>query len=153
MYGNAKETLIGNLSETVKNSRHVLYVTDNAGEIGFDSLVMRLMKDIGLKITLAVKKQTFFEDATMDDVHDFRLEELVDDIVTVPGFLAPHEMDTITTNNFELCDLILAKGTGSYEALHGEVPDKKAVYMLKVKCKPIARELVMEEGNIVVKVE
>jgi uncharacterized protein with ATP-grasp and redox domains len=153
LHDNAKKAFIGNLSEAVKNSRNVLYVTDNAGEIGFDSLVIRLIKDIGSRITLVVKKQTFFEDATMDDVHAFSLENLVDDIVTVPGFLASHEMDPLTKGFFESCDLIVAKGTGSYEALHGEVPDKKAVYMLKVKCKPIARELSMEEGNIIVKVE
>jgi hypothetical protein len=153
LHDNVKRVFIGSLSEAVKNSRHVLYVTDNAGEIGFDSLVMRLIKDIGARITLVVKKQTFFEDATMDDVRDFRLNELVDDIATVPGFLAPHEMDPVTTKYFESSDMIIAKGTGSYEALHGEVPNKKAVFMLKVKCKPIARELGMEEGNIVVKVE
>lgn len=152
-YDNAKKALIGNLSEAVNNSRHVLYVTDNAGEIGFDSLVMGLIKDVGPRITLVVKKQTFFEDATMDDVRAFGLEKLVDNIVTVPGFLAPHEMDPLTTGFFKSCDLIIAKGTGSYEALHGEVPDKKAVYMLKVKCKPIAREFGMKEGSIIVKTE
>jgi uncharacterized protein with ATP-grasp and redox domains len=151
-HDNAKKALIGNLSEAVDDSHHVLYVTDNAGEIGFDSLVMGLIKDAGSRITLVVKKQTFFEDATMDDVRAFGLEKLVDNIVTVPGFLAPHEMDPVTTGFFKSCDLIVAKGTGSYEALHGEVPDKKAVYMLKVKCKPIARELGMEEGNIIVEV-
>jgi damage-control phosphatase, subfamily I len=150
---NAKKALIGNLSDALTNSRHVLYVTDNAGEIGFDSLVMRLIKDIGPKLTLVVKNKTFFEDATMEDALDFRLDELVDNIITVPGFLSPHEMDPIVKKYFETCDLIIAKGTGSYEALHGEIPDKKAVYMLKVKCKPIARELGMEEGNIVIKVE
>ncbi len=152
-YDNAKKALIGNLSEAVNNSRHVLYVTDNAGEIGFDSLVMGLIKDAGPRITLVVKKQTFFEDATMDDVRAFGFEKLVDNIVTVPGFLAPHEMDSLTTGFFKSCDLVIAKGTGSYEALHGEIPDKKAVYMLKAKCKPIAREFGMEEGSIIVKTE
>jgi hypothetical protein len=62
-------------------------------------------------------------------------------------------MDKETAASFKSCDLVIAKGTGSYEALHGEIPDKKAVYMLKIKCKPIARELGMDEGNIIVKVE
>jgi len=153
LHDNVKKVLIGNLSEAVKNSHHVLYVTDNAGEIGFDSLVMRLIKDVGLKITLVVKKQTFFEDATMVDARTFSLEGLVDEIITVPGFLAPDEMNKETAASFKSCDLVIAKGTGSYEALHGEVQNKKAIFMLKVKCKPIARELGMEDGNIVVKVE
>jgi hypothetical protein len=152
-YDHAKKALIGNVSEIVNNSRHVLYVTDNAGEIGFDSLVLREIKNMGPKITLVVKKQTFFEDATMDDVRAFGLEELVDEIITVPGFLAPDKMDAATAASLKSCDLVIAKGTGSYESLRGEIPDKKAVYMLKIKCKPIARELGMKEGNIIVRVE
>jgi hypothetical protein len=50
-------------------------------------------------------------------------------------------------------DFVIAKGTGSYESLHGELVGKKAAYMLKIKCKPIARELGMKEGKIIVKVE
>lgn len=149
----AEKAVIGDFFGTLKNARHVFYVTDNAGEIGFDSLVLPLIKDMGPKITLVVKKQTFFEDATMDDVHAFGLEELVDEIITVPGFLAPDEMDAATAASFKSCDLVIAKGTGSYESLHGEIPDKKAVYMLKIKCKPIARELEMKEGNITVRLE
>jgi len=145
--------IVGDLFGALKSSRHVLYVTDNAGEIGFDSLVISQIKDIGPKVTLIVKSEAFFEDATMDDVYAFGLEKLVDEIVTVPGFLTPHEMDPSVARSFELSDLVIAKGTGSYEALHGEIVDKKAAYMLKVKCKPIARELGMEEGNIIVKVE
>lgn len=152
-HDNLRGAIIGNLIEAVKSSNSVLYVTDNAGEIGFDSLVMHLIKEIGAKITLVVKKQTFFEDATMDDAHNFNLEELVDDIVTVPGFMVPDGIDSNTKKYFYSSDLIIAKGTGSYEALHEEIPQKKAVFMLKVKCRPIARELGMGEGNIIVNVE
>ena len=145
--------LAGDLFTAVKNARHVLYVADNAGEIGFDSLVIGQIKDLGPKVTLVVKKQTFFEDATMDEANTFGLQGLVDEILTVPGFLAPDEMDQETAASFKTCDLVIAKGTGSYEALHDEIPDRKAVYMLKVKCKPIARELGEKEGNIIVKLE
>jgi damage-control phosphatase, subfamily I len=137
----------------LKKSRHVLYVTDNAGEIGFDSLIIHQIKELGIKVTLAVKKQTFFEDATVSDALSFGLEKLVDDIVTVPGFVAPHELESSVADLLTSADLVIAKGTGSYEALHGELGAKKAAYMLKIKCKPIARELGMEEGGVIVKLE
>ena len=111
------------------------------------------LKRLGPKVTLVVKKQTFFEDATLEDANAFGLEKLVDEIITVPGFLAPDEMDEHTAASFESSDLVISKGTGSYEALHGEIRDKKAVFMLKVKCKPIARELGLDVGNIIVKTE
>lgn len=151
--GNAEKVVIGDLYGALKGARNVFYVTDNAGEIGFDSLVLHHIKDMGAKITLIVKKQTFFEDATMVDAQTFGLEALVDEVLTVPGFFAPDELDEAAAASFKSCDLVIAKGTGSYEALHDETPGKKAAYMLKVKCRPIARELGMKEGNIIVKVE
>ena len=45
------------------------------------------------KVTLVVKKHTFFEDATMSDVLSFGIEKLVDEVVTVPGFMAPQELE------------------------------------------------------------
>lgn len=149
-----KETVIaGDLFGALKDSRHVLYVTDNAGEIGFDSLVIKEIKDIGPKVTLVVKSETYFEDATLDDAYAFGIEGLVDEIVTVPGFLVPDEMAPSVARIFESSDLVVAKGTGSCEALHGEEVDKKVAYLLKVKCKVIARELGVEDGNIIVRVD
>ena len=151
--GGADKVVMGDLFDAVKNARRVFYVTDNAGEIGFDSLAIHQIKRLGPKVTLVVKKQTFFEDATLEDANAFGLEKLVDEIITVPGFLAPDEMDEHTAASFRSSDLVISKGTGSYEALHGEIRDKKAVFMLKVKCKPIARELGLNVGNIIVKTE
>jgi hypothetical protein len=137
----------------LKDSRHVLYVTDNAGEIGFDSLAIRQIKECGPRVTLVVKKHTFFEDATMSDALSFGIEKLVDEVVTVPGFMVPSEMDPAVAGLFGSSDFIIAKGTGSYEALHDELGAKKAAYMLKVKCKPIARELGVVEGGVIVKLQ
>ena len=51
----------------VKAAKHILYMTDNAGEIGFDSLVLSQLKAMGKHVTLLVKTNAFFEDATMSD--------------------------------------------------------------------------------------
>jgi hypothetical protein len=106
---------------------------------------------MGPKVTLVVKNDTFFEDATMSDANAFGLENLADEVVSVSGFMAPHDMDPSLAALFESSDFIIAKGTGSYEALHGEIGSKKAAFMLKIKCKPIARELGIDEGGIIVK--
>ncbi len=51
--------MIDELLEVIKASNHVLYVTDNAGEIGFDSLVIQQIKELGPQVTLVVKEKTF----------------------------------------------------------------------------------------------
>jgi uncharacterized protein with ATP-grasp and redox domains len=152
MLGGAK-VISDDLLRVITESRHILYVTDNAGEIGFDSLVIQQIKELGPKVALVVKNQTFFEDATMNDAHTFGLEKVVDEVVTVPGFMVPQELDPHEKDMLERCDFIIAKGTGSYEALHGELSGKKAAFMLKIKCKPIARKFKKREGKIVVKLQ
>ena len=145
--------LMGDVYKAVQGASNILYVTDNAGEIGFDSLLIARLKDMGKKVTLVVKEGPFFDDATMKDALFFGLDKLVDNIAVAKGFTVPGESPPQVSQAFDQCDLVVSKGTGSYEGLHGELADKKAVYMLKVKCKPIVRELGMEEGNIIVKVE
>jgi len=144
---------LGDIYGAVKESKRILYITDNAGEIGFDSLVIALIKQIGPKVTLVVKKKTFFEDATLEDARFFGLDKVVDRMVMADGFFAPHALPHELYEVFKESDLVICKGTGSYEALYGETIDKKAGYMLKIKCSPIARELGIGEGKIVVRLE
>lgn len=145
--------VVDDLLDTISASRRLLYVTDNAGEIGFDSLLIRQVKELGPKIVLVVKEGTYFEDATLSDVVFFGLEKLVDGVVTIPGFMAPSELGPSPLQALNEADFVMAKGTGAYEALRGEVGRKKAAYLLKIKCKPIARELEMAEGTVIVKLE
>ena len=146
-----KITIKGNLYETLKTASNVLYVTDNAGEIGFDSLLISQLKDMGCRVTLLVKQAIFFEDATMKDVYFFGLDKLVDKVITVKGIFVPDgHSSPSSVDAFENADLIIAKGTGNYEALKGETKDKPIVYMLKVKCAPIAISTGMDVGQFVI---
>jgi uncharacterized protein with ATP-grasp and redox domains len=137
----------------VRMAKHVLYIADNAGEIGFDSLLIDWMKRMGQGVTLAVKEETFFEDATPADAGFFGLDKVVDGLATVEGFFAPHELPEAAMEAFKACDLVIGKGTGNYEALHGETGGKPTVFMLKVKCGPIARQTDALKGEVVIGME
>ena len=141
----------GDVYRAVRASRRILYITDNAGEIGFDSLVIDLIRRMGPRVTLAVKERTFFEDATREDALFFGLDKSVERIVTAAGFFAPRAVPRDLREIFAESDLIIAKGTGSYEALSGETGGKRCIFMLKVKCGPIARETGIDEGNVVIR--
>lgn len=145
--------LTGNVFEAAQGASHILYITDNAGEIGFDSLLISKLKEMGLKVTLVVKENPFFEDATAKDVSFFRLDQLADSILTVNGFFIPNEAPPPVFDSFKRSDLVIAKGTGNYEALKGEVEGKAAIYMLKVKCRPIVANIGVSVGSFVVKLE
>ena len=60
--------LMGDPYGAAQKARSVFYLTDNAGEIGFDSLLIRALKEMGARVTLAVKEPGYFDDVTMADV-------------------------------------------------------------------------------------
>ena len=146
-------TLIGDVFGTVQRSIRTLYLTDNAGEIGLDSLLVATFREMGATVNLVVKEDPFFEDATMKDALFFSMDKLVDNIFTVNGFFIPGRSTSQLSDIFKNSDLVIAKGTGNYEALKGELQGKKIVYLLKVKCKPISTDIGAPVGTFVVKVE
>jgi len=48
---------------------------------------------------------------------------------------------------------VIAKGTGNYEALKDQGHGKATLYMLKIKCPPIARKTGANVGSFIVKTE
>ena len=145
--------MMGPLFQEARKASHILYIADNAGEIGFDSLLMAYLKEMGSKISLIVKKGPFFEDATMEDALFFHVDQLVDHIFTLNGFFVPKEIPPALMDLYQESDLIISKGTGNYEALKGELKGKTAIYMLKIKCRPISKEIGADMGSFVVKLE
>jgi len=143
----------GDLYRAVRDAGRILYITDNAGEIGFDSLVIDLLRRMGPRVTLVVKERTFFEDATLEDALFFGLDQGADRIVRAEGFFAPRAQPGDLREIFTESDLIIGKGTGTYEALSGETGGKPSVFMLKVKCGPIARAEGVSQGDVVVKLD
>lgn len=146
-------TFQGNAHQAAENSSHVLYLCDNSGEIGFDSLLLKKLKEMGKKISIVVKENQFFEDATRRDLSFFELDRMVDDVFTINGFFVPDEIPPDLRKAFELSDLVICKGTGNYEGLADESGDKATIFMLKIKCRPIARKVGMEVGDFVVRLD
>ena len=145
--------LIGDVFGTAQRATRILYLTDNAGEIGFDSLLIATLREMGATVNLVVKEDPFFEDATMKDALFFSMDQLVDNIFTVNGFFIPGSSPSQLSHIFRKSDLVIAKGTGIYEALKGELRGKKVIYLLKVKCKPISTDIGAPVGTFVVMVE
>jgi uncharacterized protein with ATP-grasp and redox domains len=141
----------GDVHGAARSASHILYIADNSGEIGFDSLLLSKLKGMGKKITLVVKEGPFFEDATRKDISFFGLDEVVDQVFTIRGFFVPGEPPPPLQEAFEKCDLVISKGTGNFEGLEGETDGKSTIFMLKVKCRPISKMLRMDIGEFVVR--
>ncbi|MCK9364527.1 MAG: ARMT1-like domain-containing protein [Syntrophales bacterium] len=144
---------IGDAFKAATQSNHVFYVTDNAGEIGFDALLVAQLKGMGKDVTVVVKEPAYFEDATLADAEFFNLNRTADRIVTVKKVFVPGNGKSAANRVFRKSDLVISKGTGNYEALRGETQGKSALFLLKIKCAAIARDMKISEGKFVVKLD
>jgi uncharacterized protein with ATP-grasp and redox domains len=150
---NPLPVLIGDVFGTAQRATRILYLTDNAGEIGFDSLLIAALREMGATVNLVVKEDPFFEDATVKDALFFAMDEIVDNIFTVKGVFMQERSTSQLNDIFKKSDLVIAKGTGNYEALKDQLHAKTTLYMLKVKCKPVATNIGVPVGTFAVKVE
>lgn len=131
----------------VEAAESILYIADNAGEIGFDRLLIEELPRN--KVTLSVKKRPVINDATIEDAQIVGLTdivEVIDNGTDIPGTILEECSDAFR-KRFNEVDLVIAKGQGNYETL-SEV-DKGIYFLLKAKCPVIARQLGCEIGSII----
>jgi uncharacterized protein with ATP-grasp and redox domains len=144
---------IGDVYEAAKKAHRVLFLADNAGEIGFDSLLIEELKEMGLRVTLVVKEAPFFEDATIEDACFFDLDNLADNILTTKSVFIPGYSTPPLEEVYKKSDLVIAKGVFNFESLAGEDLEKPVIYMLKMKCRFLSRLNNAHLGDVIVRLE
>jgi len=113
-------------------ARKILYLADNAGEIILDRL---LIEQIGPeKITLAVRGAPVINDAILRDAETAGLldiVEVIDNGSDAPGTVLA-DCSPGFNRRFAEADMIVSKGQGNFESLHGD--DCRIFFLFKVKC-------------------
>jgi uncharacterized protein with ATP-grasp and redox domains len=132
------------------NQAHdILYLSDNAGEIVFDRL---LIEQIPIeKVTVVVKGFPVINDATMEDAVVAGLPhivEVIDNGSDAPGTIL-ESCSQDFRRKFDKADLVIAKGQGNYETLSDV--DKNIFFILKAKCPVIARDLNCGIGEMILR--
>ena len=127
--------------ELAKNARNVLYLTDNAGEIVFDTLLVEQLKNMGITVTVAVKGGPVINDATLEDAEASGMTKIADKVITTGtdavGF-ASKEVSQEFLKAYESADLVIAKGMGYAETLTELKLKKPHLLLLRTKCEPVA---------------
>ena len=128
-------------------TKDILYLGDNAGEIVFDRL---LIEQLPCKnITFVVKAGPIINDATMQDAEMTGLTDtvsVIDNGSDAPGTILESCSEDFRSR-FAGADLVIAKGQGNYETLSDA--DKNIFFVLKAKCPVIAQHLGCEIGCLV----
>lgn len=142
------------LKEYIEKSKKLLFIADNAGEIGFDRLLIDEIRKVNRNIfvTVAVKKVPIINDATVFDAEFFGLEiknKVIDNGSKHIGTYLPscsHEM----IEAYNQADTIIAKGQANWESLEEKATDK-IFFLLKAKCSCVARVLGVNVGDSLIK--
>lgn len=135
--------------EKLKESSSILYLGDNAGESVFDRLLIKVLKK---PVIYAVREHPIINDVTHEEAILSGLDKvakIVSSGTTAPGTLL-HLCNDEFIEEFRNAGLIISKGQGNYEGLS----DEKGVpvfFLLKAKCAPIANDLGVKQGDIVLK--
>lgn len=131
--------------KAVADAADILYLADNAGEIAVDRL---LIEELGPeRVTVAVRGSPVLNDATLADASEVGMTDLVDVIDNgsdAPGTILA-DCSGSFRERFDAADLVIAKGQGNFETLSGL--DKKIVFLFKVKCPVISRDVGLPVGT------
>lgn len=130
-------------------SRSVLYLADNAGEIVVDRILMEEFLERGKRVTLAVRGGPILNDVTLSDLAEVGLPPEVEVITTgahVPGVFLPLCSPEFRTR-LSQAELVVSKGMGNFEGLSQE--RGPIFFLLQAKCAPVAQEVGVKVGELV----
>ncbi|MBI5159773.1 DUF89 family protein [Candidatus Micrarchaeota archaeon] len=129
-------------AELIEKAERIVYVTDNSGELYFDKMLIKKLKEKGKFVRVIVREKPLLNDATLADLKKAGIAKIVDEVVEYPvfGYQEPDE------------GLVIAKGQVAYITTC-EANPKEAVFVLKVKCEAIAEALNVKPMSLVIKVK
>lgn len=119
----------------------VLYLTDNAGEIAFDRLVVEELKELGCRVTVAVKGGPSLNDALMEDADAVGMAGIADRVITTGTDavgISLSESSEGFVEAYEGADVILAKGMANWETLTEYKAPCPTLFLFRTKCEPVA---------------
>ena len=141
----------------IQEKKSILFLTDNAGEIAFDTLLIGELKKNGCYVTVAVKDASIMNDATMDDAIEVGMDKVADKLMTTganpsTAGLVINDASMEFMKEYKKTDIIIAKGMGHFETLTEFKHPAPIVYLLRTKCKPVADSLGVPRHRNVAKI-
>ncbi len=143
---------VSKIYELAKKARTVLYLTDNAGEIVFDTLLVEQLKNMGLTVIVGVKGGPVINDATLEDAEVSGMGKIADKLITTGTDavgLSFKEFSAEFLDVYNSVDLVFAKGMGYAETLTEYKLKKPHALLFRTKCNPVANFFgVSREKNV-----
>lgn len=139
------------LLQDIQNAKSLLYLGDNCGEICFDKLLIKRIKDLNPKcrIYFGVRGEAVVNDNTEEDAYFVGMDEYA--TIISNGDYSLGTVLSRTSSQFrevyQSADVVIAKGQANYESLSEE--DTNIYFLLMAKCKVIAEAIGVKEKSLV----
>ncbi len=137
-----------------KEVKNILFLTDNAGEIVLDILLVKTLKEInpGVNVVVGVKSGPIMNDATMEDAKVSGMLEIADEVIETGSSsigLNLEECSEEFIEKYYKSELIVAKGMGHYETMTEFIDELSCsvLFLFKAKCEPVAKHVGVEKGK------
>ena len=125
------------LRSDLEQGRHLLYLTDNAGEIVFDRVFLEVIRDTfpNLSVTVCVRGGPAQNDATVEDAKAAGMPfPVIGNGTRIPGTVLELASDELKAA-LSTADVIIAKGQANVETLLDTGHGYNVYYAFLVKCK------------------
>ena len=142
------------LKEKIRDAETLLFFTDNAGEIGFDKLLIETILQTKKlkKIRFVVKGGPIINDATLEDAVYMGLCDLPNaeflKMSNGEAGTGPERNSQKVKSWIKSHDFVISKGQGNYEGLSEH---NGLFFLLMAKCPVIASDLGVKLGDIILK--
>jgi len=140
------------LKSMVKEAGTISFLADNAGEIGLDGILLRMIKKINpqVNLTVYVREEPIINDATIEDACFFNLDKDFE-ILQTPNSVGVDfkQLSSEMLERIKSSDIIISKGQANYEILSDEnLPN--IIFLLRAKCPVVAEHIGIQEGSPVI---
>jgi uncharacterized protein with ATP-grasp and redox domains len=142
------------LEDYLKDGNRILYFADNCGEIVFDKLLLKELKRYPIHLTYVVRGEPILTDATMEDVKEYDIDGVVDEVLTTGCYAVGVDFDRMgddLRSTLDNAHLIISKGMGNYETF-SETNYQPIIYLLRTKCAPVAQDMGLDMNISVAKI-
>ncbi len=110
-------------AENLKTAKKIVFLTDNCGEVVLDKLLLETIAKVypHLECTIIVRGEPVLNDATMEDALQVGIEacgKVIPNGTNIAGTYIPW-ISAEAKAKMDGADLLIAKGQGNFESLHG----------------------------------
>lgn len=138
--------------EEVKNSKTLLYLGDNCGEIVIDKVFIKRLKQLNPKLNVyyGVRGKPIVNDVTIDDAKEVDMDKIANVISNGDGSLGTvlDKTNCEFKDIFKNCDMVISKGQGNYEGLLGNTRNN-VYFLFMAKCNLVANPIGVKTMSIV----